>query len=523
MHHILLELNMKKSILFSDISISRLPRFAALVMALGILIGMLSPQSALALDEPEISSATALLINTDTGGVYYSKNADERIYPASTTKIMTVLLAIEAIEAGEAGIYDEVTAGSNVSYGLTSDSSTVGIMAGEAMTLENLLYCAMVASANEACNVIAEYIGGSIDSFVELMNTRAEELGCTGTHFANTNGMPDDNHYTTATDLALIASAAADHELFMTICNTATVTIPATNMSAERTLNNSNALIGTEGIYGSGYYYEYAAGIKTGYTSAAGYCLVSTASKDGINLLCLVFGGQPYTTESGATGYTNFADTITLYDYIFNNYSYREILSTTETVTIVDVAMGSGANSVSLRPASAVTALVANDVSDSDFTRSVVIYSQLEGTELTAPITAGDVLGEVSVYSDGVSYGTVSLVAASSVELSHWQYLKSQVAETLSLPAVKIGIAVVVVFFLLYLFLVIRYRVLHRRHVRAVRQQRQARERAEREQQRYAPPVYNSKPTTPEQSAPSAEKKKTEAEAEYDYFEEFFK
>ncbi|MCD8374292.1 MAG: D-alanyl-D-alanine carboxypeptidase, partial [Oscillospiraceae bacterium] len=109
---------MKKSILFSDISISRLPRFAALVMAFGILIGMLSPQSALALDEPEISSATALLINTDTGGVYYSKNADERIYPASTTKIMTVLLAIEAIEAGEAGIYDEVTAGSNVSYGL---------------------------------------------------------------------------------------------------------------------------------------------------------------------------------------------------------------------------------------------------------------------------------------------------------------------------------------------------------------------------------------------------------------------
>jgi D-alanyl-D-alanine carboxypeptidase (penicillin-binding protein 5/6) len=117
---------------------------------------------------------------------------------------MTVLLAIEAIESEKVSLYDEVTASSDISYDLIPDGSSANITAGETMTLENLLYCAMVSSANEACNVIAEYIGGSIAAFIDMMNAKAEELGCTGTHFNNTHGLPDEDHYTTAWDFALI-------------------------------------------------------------------------------------------------------------------------------------------------------------------------------------------------------------------------------------------------------------------------------------------------------------------------------
>ncbi|NLH01003.1 MAG: D-alanyl-D-alanine carboxypeptidase [Clostridiales bacterium] len=317
-------------------------KFLSFILIFSVLAANVPLIYANALSNPPIQSKAVVLMDAATGNILFSKNGDEKVYPASTTKIMTVLLAVEAIEAGKAALSDKVTAGSNITADLSEDGSTSGIVPGETMTLENLLYCAMLSSANEACNIIADHIGGSMETFVGMMNSRAQELGCTGTHFANTHGLPNSNHYTTANDLAKIAREAYSHPLFMEICNTAEKTIPATNMSDERKLQNTNGLINKNSELYQGYYYEYAKGIKTGHTNDAGYCLVSSASKNDINLLCVVMGGQAI-KKTNSTQYTNFTDSIEVYNWAFENYSYRDILETTDLVKDIPVKMGKDA------------------------------------------------------------------------------------------------------------------------------------------------------------------------------------
>ena len=506
-------------------------KFLSFILLFSLFVCSMLP-SASALEPVEIDSNAAMVVDLDTGKTFYEKNADMRVYPASVTKIMTVLLAIEAIERGDVSIYDEITAADSMSYDLVADGSSAGILVGETMSLESYLYCAMVSSANEACNVIAEYIGGTIPLFIESMNRRAAELGCTGTSFANTHGLPDENHYTTARDFSLIVQEAAHHDLFMEICGTPTVTIPATNKCAERKLNNSNALICSDSIYGSGYLYEYARGIKTGHTSDAGYCLASTAEKDGISLLAVVFGGKMYTDGSGKAVYTNFTDTIKLYDWVFNNFSYQEILSSVVAVAETPVAMGSDADSVSLRPESSVTALLPNDFSASDVETKVTVYSEQSGEQLTAPISAGQVLGEVSVSIGGTSYCTVKLVALSTVSLSHRQYIKSEISKTLHSTPVKIVIIVLAVLLVGYVALVVRYRILHERHRRALREARRAaagKPSAAAPKTPDAPPIdyFTADAAVPEkpkaEPQPSPESADDKAKAERDYFEEFFR
>jgi len=407
--------------------------------------------SVLALEDPEAASPTVLVMDRTGGEVLFSRNADARIAPASTTKVMTVLLAVEAIEQGKAYLNDEVTATQSAMQGMIAEGSSAGITPGETMTLENLLYCAMIASANEACNIIAEYISGSVESFVDLMNNRAEELGCTGTHFANTHGLPDDNHYITAEDYSLIALEATRHTLFMKICGTDEIVIPATNKSGERNLSNSNALISAKSMYGSGFVYEGAEGIKTGHTNAAGYCLASAATRGDLSVLALVFGA-----DSSAACFT---DSTALLDWAFSSFSYQEVLKSTENIASVDVALGVDADYVNLRPSTSVTLLLPNDDGLSDFDTDIRVYALEGGEPLTAPVSAGQVLGEVTLRRDGRSYGTVKLVASSSVELSRVQFIRSQIRETTQTKRFKLIATAVVLFFLAYFVWVIVYRV----------------------------------------------------------------
>ena len=440
------------------------------VLIVCLLAACLAPAAA-ALDDPAINARAAVLADPETGRVYYSLNADERAYPASLTKIMTVLLAVEAIERGEVSEDDQVTATETSMQNLAEDGSTAGIVAGEVLTFSDLLYGAMLVSANEACNVIAEHVSGSVGAFVELMNERAAELGCTGTHFANTNGLPDENHYTTAADLALITSEALQHSLFTTICNTVTRTVPATNMNDERVLSNTNALINPDSGYGSGYYYEYAHGVKTGHTNDAGYCLISTAEKDGIRLMAVVLGCEAVPRADGSgNDYQSFSDSITLYNWVFNNFSSQEIVSSAEQVAEAPVELGQGVERVSLRPASVVTAVVADDTDLSTVQRDVVVYSERDGETLVAPISAGTVLGELTLTLDGQVLGRSELVASTSVELSRAEYMKGRLAETFASPWVIGGLVFIVIFAAGYIFLVVRYRSLHKRHLRSVRQ-----------------------------------------------------
>lgn len=496
-----------------------LPIFCAVVILLGVVTGPV----AYALDEPATESKEVVLLDAATGNTIYSKNAEEKAYPASLTKIMTTLLAVEAIERGEVSADDTVTCAANINYDTIEEGSTANIQAGETMSLKNLMYCAMVASANEACNAIAAYISESIPDFIALMNERAAQLGCTGTHFANTHGLPNTEHYTTAADFAKIAYEAYQHKLFMEICNTVEIAVPATNMAGERQLGNTNGLINANSQMYSGYKYEYAEGMKTGHTDDAGYCLTSTAHKDGVDFLCVVMGGKAVDSVDG-TKYSSFTDSIDVYNWAFANYSYRDILELTDLVEEVPVSMGSNGSFVTVHPKTAVQALLANDDNLESFEQIVTIYSEQDGKELVAPIEAYEVLGEIQILRDGVVYGSSELVASSTIELSYSQYIGNKIVNTLKNPLVILFIVVVLALVIGYVFLVVRYRRSKKEYIKAQKRRiEEARVRAQHQTVRPNPTLGTRRSMNRlDQDSAGTANNKTEDQAERDYFEEFF-
>lgn len=462
-----------------------------LILIICLALCSLAP-AAYALDEPSVEAAAVFLAEFDSGEVLYEKNADAQRAPASLTKIMTGLLAIEALENGQCGMDDIVTAGADCQQGLEEDSSNSGIQSGEQMTFRDLLYCAIVHSANDACNVIATYVAGSISAFVDLMNQRAAELGCTNTHFANVNGLPADGHYTTARDLYIITKEAMSHPDFVTICNTVTYTVPATNVNDAREIWNSNALITDGGYYatvtqqkaGHSYLYEGASGVKTGYTRAAGYCLISTAERNGINVIAVVLGCSGE-LNSDSLEFGNFADTVTLYDWVFDNFSYKTLLSSAQFSREVTVDLAADGGSVLLRPEEDLTALMPSDVDDSSISTDVTIYDEL----LVAPIAAGTELGEVSVTVNGEEAGIVKLINPNAVELSKGEYIKQQLKAFFSKGWVIAIIIVVLALAALYLILVARYRRMRRRHIQERRRIEAERRRAREESRHQSAPI----------------------------------
>lgn len=457
-------------------------KFLSIFLTTCVLFSLLIMPSAHAAEKPELKASNALLIETSTGQVFYSQNADARIAPASVTKILTVLLAVEACESGSVTLYDEVNATEGFDFDITEDSSSANIKVGEVMTLEQLMYLSLVASAGDACNIIASYIGGSVSNFVDMMNRRATELGCTGTNFENTHGLPNDNHYTTCWDLSLIAREAVSHEKFTEIWGTQSYTVPATNLSEQRNVKNTNALLGDSDVPGyTGYTYENVTGGKTGFTNAAGHCLLSTAEKESstngnnISIMAVVMGSQTTDLGGGNVSYGHFTDSKALYEWAFESFDYVEILRSTEMIKNIPVEMASDTDQVSVRPDNSIFALMDKDTPLSTFTREVTIFSEQSGETLEAPIIAGDVLGEIIISRDGVIYGKSNLIASTTVDLSKLHYMKEQISETLGKPAVKITIIVLVILFALYLALVIRYRILRIRHTQSVREARKER------------------------------------------------
>lgn len=383
-------------------------RAVGIGLALGLLLMLFPATAAWAEDAPELAARSVLLADMDTGRVLYTKNADERCEPASLTKIMTVLLAVEAIESGEADAGEYVAAESDYLAGLDYDSSNAAIQLGEQLRLEDLLYCAMLVSANESCNIIARHLAGSIEAFADRMNERAQQLGCWETHFVNPNGLHVEDHYTTARDLYRITREAMSHPLFAQICSTAEYTVGATYESEARELRNTNALLLESGMYGAGYVYDGAFGVKTGHTDEAGYCLVSAVQRDDLRLMAVVLGCEGSYEE----GYGSFSDTIRLYDWAFERFEKRLILESDKTVATA--AVDYGLDEVSLRPAEDVTLVLPGEE-----TPEVVV--SVEETALTAPISAGEALGTATVVYDGEQI-QVPLVAQAEVERNERQW-----------------------------------------------------------------------------------------------------
>ena len=438
-----------------------------------LLFASLLPVSALAVTDPEINAAAAIIVDADSGEVYYEKNADQRIQPASTTKLMTALLVVEAVERGDISMGDAVVASDNCDYNLDEESTNANprIRSGESMTVQDLLYCTMLVSANEACNILGEYVSGTVTGFVDDMNARAEELGCTGTHFANANGLEDADHYSTAADFARIAREAVSHTMLQQICSTLNYTVPETNLAGERKLTNTNMLLNND----SEFYYPPAYGIKTGFFTNAGYCLVSAAEKDNMNVICVVMGGVEMDDQ--------FRESITLFNWLFDNFEYRQILSSAETIVTVPVYMGTS-ETTGVRAEDAVSVILPRDYDIARVGYQYVLYHEQRGVRLEAPINAGEVLGEISVVEldgDGNAvrtFGSSKLVAASTVEMSRVDYIRSQLTELLQTGPVRKIITILIILLAAYLLLVVFYYIQRIRHLHSMRVARK--DRAER-------------------------------------------
>lgn len=251
---------------------------------------------------PKVMAETAIVMDMDTGEVLYAKGIDEKRAPASTTKIMTAMLAIEKVPfETQITFTDEVN---NIEAG----STHIGIKPGETLTMKDCAYAILLASANEVSSGVAEYIGTTVPAFVDMMNQRAKELGCTNTHFVNANGLYDENHYTTARDLAIIAKAAFQNETFREVIKTPYYIVPKTNITdEERRLNNHHKMV----LQGSEHY-EGCLGGKTGYTEKAGNTLVTYAERDGRKLVCVLLADINIVAQ--------YTDTKALLDYGFDSF-----------------------------------------------------------------------------------------------------------------------------------------------------------------------------------------------------------
>ena len=296
-----------------------LKRFASLLltaMLLSALFGMpalasssdYDPNHPEKLSDVDIDATAAILIEADTGMVVYQKNADARLYPASTTKILTTYLGILM------GDLDQTVTATETALQIEEGSSKIPLTVGEEINFKDLLYATMVRSGNEGANLIAETVSGSVEAFVALMNSYVASLGLSNTHFANPNGLHDGNHYTSARDLATITREAMQNEVFRDIAQTTSYELPKNNINRARTL--TSRLTEFFGNPESSSYYPYGIGIKTGYTSAAGHCFVGAAEKDGITFISVVLH-----CSGDASNYRYcWRDTRRLMEYGFSQY-----------------------------------------------------------------------------------------------------------------------------------------------------------------------------------------------------------
>lgn len=258
-------------------------------------------------DKPSINSKSAVVMEASTGAILYAKNMHDKHFPASITKILTTLVALENSSPGEV-----VTFSKNAIYDVDLDSSRIGIDVGEKLTMEQSLYAVMLESANEVAYGVAEHVAGSVPAFTALMNKTAKNLGCVDSNFVNPHGLPDENHYTSAYDMALISRAAINNESFRKITGTKTYAIPPTNIQSEtRYLANHHKMV--KGSIS----YDGVIGGKTGYTSKAKYTLVTFAKRNGMTLISVIMCCDSITDE--------YADTKALLNYGFENYSLYNI------------------------------------------------------------------------------------------------------------------------------------------------------------------------------------------------------
>ena len=374
-------------------------RLTAFLLLYSLIFQISTVTFASPIPKPDISSEAAVLMDADTGIIIYQKNPEEKLYPASITKIMTAMLAINAY-GGDPG---KRISFSKEAVDLPYDSSSIAMNAGDTLTVQQALYGLMISSANEVANALAENIGESINHFVDMMNGKAEALGAKNTHFANPNGLFDPNHYTCAYDMALFMREAVKSPVFVDAGSKIKYDIPPTETQPEvRGLNATNKLI----LPGGKYYRDYIKASKTGFTDEAKHTLAAYGEKDGHRLISVILKAEKN---------KDYEDTIALMDYGFGSYQQTTILQASSVVTSVTVVMDPD-NAKANR---AIPLYAKDDVSGvypSCVTERSVSLEYKVPVQVDPPIKAGDPIGTLVVKYQGAPLSEISLYASESVD-----------------------------------------------------------------------------------------------------------
>lgn len=412
-----------------------------------------SSVTALASNSPALDATAALLVSPDSGMVLYSKNADQKRYPASTTKIMTALLTLENVSNLDETVTSEAVDFENV----TADSSNAGILLGEQVTVRDLLYALMLPSANEAAYMLARHVGGSWEQFVDMMNDRAAELGCTGTHFCNPCGLHEEDHYTTACDLYLIAKEAMKDVTFRDIVSTVQHRMAKTNLHEERIIYTTNQL-----IFSSFQPWSYAncLGIKTGHTSQAGNCFVGYAEYGDAKLFSVVLGCSDSSKEYPSVA-ASFTDTKKLCQWGFENFTSKTLARQGEEVTYTKVKLSTDTNQLLLTAKADVVALLPKDLD----VKALELVEDIP-EEVKAPVKAGDPIGTATYRYNGTDYGTVELVALNDISRSTVLFYADKLSTFFQSMVFKILLLAAAAFFILHIFTHILFGGVRRRRNR---------------------------------------------------------
>lgn len=362
-----------------------------------LLILLLSFNFVFASPNLNIYSPAAILIDANTGRILYEKNSNQKMYPASTTKTLTALITLEHIN----DLSKEITISKHAVNSVPSGSSIAGYRAGEIVTIEQILNTLLICSANDGANILAEQVSGSTEDFAILMNQTAKRLGANNSNFVNAHGFHDPNHFSTAYDLAIIAKHAMKNAKFREIVSKTDYTIEPTNKVDEpRYFLNTNRLLRK-----GDYHMPEVKGIKTGYTSQAGNCLISFASKNGVDIISVVLGGKVLPNSKSEV----YEDSTTLLKYGLQSYSNQTILS--EGTIIQEITpKKSGNKSLQLLSQNNINALIENG-STPNFETIIEVDENIE-----APIEEGQILGKITYKSKDIIIGESNLVAASNLK-----------------------------------------------------------------------------------------------------------
>ena len=430
--------------------------FSIIFVCFLIILSVFSPicASAYEVTSFEITAKAGMLVSLDTGEALYENNIDEKVYPASIAKIMTALLMIESDKWNPEA---KVTLTKDVLDMVLGTGLAVSLLEeGEEFTQLDMLYMVLVSSWGDITYQAAITYGGTVENFVDMMNQKAEELGLTGTHYSNPVGLHEEQTYTTVRDIYTLAKHALQYDIFKTVTSVSRHKVHTTK-GTTRTLSTTNFLLDSS----TNYYYTYASGIKTGFTDEAGRCLVSTASYNGYNYMCILMNCP----NSPSKRY-EFAESKELYRWAFNNFKFKEVAKSDEPVCEIPVEYSVETDFVPLYFKKPFITILPNEADDS----TLVIKTKFNSEVAKAPIKKGDVLGKAEVMYAEKVIGTVDLVAGNDVASSGLLVFAPHVKNFFTSIYMKLFYAVIAIIVIVFIIMCIRLNLarLKKRKVRYI-------------------------------------------------------